>query len=236
MLTTLGLIVVAVLLLAILAFLACVLLTAWSVRRIARFVQGRADGFAFAWPPYDARRIPTHRAAAPAETETLRTALRREAAAGRPEELARRLRRFAPHWPAVATLNDVAIELGALQRNLVVARESGIPRAVTERLGREVQAATMALASRADRLAATAAFGVDSPLLQEGLDREDRELKRMIPAIREARAGHAELTLAGTDGADACRRAENQFRTLAAVTRELLDLTRPGSEAGFAPA
>jgi hypothetical protein len=136
----------------------------------------------------------------------------------------------------VATLNDVAIELGALQRNLAVARVSGIPQAVTERLGREVQAATMALAARADRLAATAAFGIDSPLLRDGLDREDRELRRMIPAIREARAGLAELTLAGADGADACRRAENQFRTLAAVTRELLDLARPGSGPEFAAA
>ncbi len=236
MLTALGLIAIALLVLVVLAFLAFVLVIALPVRMIARFFRRRADGLTLAWPPLGDRRNPAPRAAAPAETEALRTVLRREATAGRPESLARHLRRFAPNWPAVVTLSDVASELGALQRNLAVARESGIPRAVTERLGREVQAATMALAARADRLAATAAFGIDSPLLREGLDREDRELRRMVPAIREARAGLAELTLAGADGADACRRAENQFRTLAAVTRELLDLARPGSGPGFAPA
>jgi hypothetical protein len=237
MLTALGVIVVALIVLTILAFVAFALAIAVPVGLVARCVRRRrAAALPLVRPPFGVRRAPVARAAAPAEAEALRAALRREAAAGRPEALARQLRRFAPNWPAVATLADVATELGALQRNLAVARASGIPQAMTERLDREVRAATMALAARADRLAATAAFGIDSPLLREGLAREERELRRMVPAIREARAGLAELTLAGADGAEAYRRAEGQFRTLAAVTRELLDLAQPGWGAGFAPA
>ncbi len=236
MLIALGVIVV-LFVLAVLAFVAVIALAiAVGVGFVARLVRRRAADFPLVVPPFGARRATTPRVVAPAETEALRAALRREAAAGRPEALASRLRRFAPDWPAVATLADVAAELGALQRNLAVARASGIPQAVTERLDREVRAATLALAARADRLAATAAFGIDSPLLREGLAREERELRRMVPAIREARAGLAELTLAGADGADACRRAEGQFRTLAAVTRDLLDLARSDWEPGFAPA
>jgi hypothetical protein len=236
MLTALGVVVVVVFVLAVLAVVTVVLAIAVPVGLAARFVRRRAADLPLVRPQFGGRRATAPRAVAPAEAEAVRTALRREAAAGRPEALARQLRRFAPGWPAVATLADVAAELGALQRNLAVARASGIPQAVTERLDREVRAATMALAARADRLAATAAFGVDSPLLREGLEREDRDLRRMVPAIREARAGLAELTLAGADGAEACRRAEGQFRTLAAVTRELLDLARPGWGPEFASA
>ena len=231
MLTALGVIVVALFVLAVLAFVAFAL----AIGFVARFVRRRLDDLPLVRTPFGVRRAPTPRVAAPAEAEAVRAALRREAAAGRPEVLARRLRRFAPDWPAVATLADVAAELGALQRNLAVARASGIPQAMTVRLDREVRAATMALAARADRLAATAAFGIDSPLLREGLAREDRELRRMVPAIREARAGLAELTLAGVDGAEACRRAEGQFRMLAAVTRELARPRPPGLGARVRP-
>ncbi|HEY7033505.1 MAG TPA: hypothetical protein VH482_19365 [Thermomicrobiales bacterium] len=235
MVTALGVIVVALLVLVVLV-VAVVLAIAVPIGLAARFVRRRAIDLPLARPPFRVRCASVPRAAAPDEAEALRAALRREAAAGRPEALARRLRRFAPDWPAVTALADVAAELGALQRNLAVARASGIPQAVTERLDREVRAATLALAARADRLAATAAFGVDSPLLREGLAREERELRRMVPAIREARAGLAELTLAGADGAEACRRAEGQFRTLAEVTRDLLDLARTDWEREFAPA
>jgi hypothetical protein len=236
MLAALGVIVVVLVLLTVLAFVTVAMMIVVPVRLLARFVRRRAADLPLHRPPFAVQRASAPRAVAPAEAEALRATLRREAAAGRPEALARHVRRFAPDWPAVATLADVAAELGALQRNLAVARASGIPQPVTERLDRELKAATMAMAARADRLAATAAFGIDSPLLREGLAREDRELGRMVPAIREARAGLAELTLAGADGAEACRRAERQFRTLAAVTRELLDLARPGWEPGFAPA
>jgi hypothetical protein len=236
MLTALGIFVVVLVVLAVLAFVAVALAIAVPLGLVARFVRRHAVALPLDRPPFGVGRRGALRAAAPAEAEAVRAALRREAAAGRPEALARRLCRFAPNWPAVAALADVAAELGALQRNLAVARASGIPQAVTDRLDREVRAATLALAARADRLAATAAFGIDSPLLREGLAREERELGRMVPAIREARAGLAELALAGADGAEACRRAEGQFRTLAAVTRELLDLAQPDWEPGFAPA
>jgi hypothetical protein len=237
MLTALGLIVVVLFVLAILVCAAVVLAIVVPVRLVSRYVRRRsAVDLPLLRPRFGVRRPPAPRAAAPAETEALRASLRREAAAGRPEAIVRHLRRFAPDWPAVTTLDDVAAELGALQRNLAVARTSGVPRPVTERLDREVRAATLALAARADRLAATAAFGIDSPLLREGLGREERELRRMVPAIREARAGLAELTLAGADGTDACRHAESQFRTLAAVTRELLDLAQPGWGSEFSPA
>src|SRR5262249_21463403 len=187
MLTALGLIVVVVFVFAVLAFVAFVLAIAVPVRLAAGFVRRRrAADLPLVRPRFRVRRASVPRAAAPAEAEALRASLRREAAAGRPEALARHLRRFAPAWPVQPTLDDVAAELGALQRTLAVARASGIPQAVTERLDREVRAATLALAARADRLAATAAFGIDSPLLREGLAREERELRRMVPAIREA--------------------------------------------------
>jgi hypothetical protein len=237
MTTVLAVIAIAVILVVAMAIAVFMLAIVAPVGMIARAVRRRrATGLPVVQVPRMTRRASGPRAAAPSETEALRAALRRDATAGNPEALAGRLRRFAPDWPAVAALSDVADELGALQRNLAVAMASGTPRAMTDRLTQEVRAATAALAARADRLAATAAIGIDSSRLREGLAREELELRRMIPAIRESRAGLAELTLAGADGAEACRRAERQFRSLAAATRELLDLSHGGWGDRFASA
>jgi hypothetical protein len=58
------------------------------------------------------------------------------------------------------------------------------------------------------------------------LEREDQQLSQLRAAIREARTGLAELTLAGGWDPDALGRAERRFRALAAAARELQELDR----------
>ena len=65
-----------------------------------------------------------------------------------------------------------------------------------------------------------AADRAGSPLLRERLAREDEVLLRLLPAMREAQEGLADLMLAGSGG-DGLRRSEGRFWALAATAREL---------------
>jgi hypothetical protein len=164
--------------------------------------------------------------ARPAAGSRLGASLRRDAVAGREDVILRRLNRELPKWPVAATLIEVARELLELERNVATAREAGVPDAVTDRLAEEAQAAGEALWLRADRLAAVGAYRIETPSLLEALEREDQQLSQLRAAIREARTGLAELTLAGGWDPDALGRAERRFRALAAAARELQELDR----------
>ncbi len=163
---------------------------------------------------------------APRQGSRLAEALRRDAAAGRHDALLRRLDRELPDWPVASTLVEVTREVLELERNVATARAAGIPDAVTSRLTEEAAVATRALWARADRIAAAAAYRIDTPRLREELAREDEQLVRLRHAIREARAGLAELTLGGGEERDAFRRAERRFAALAATARELQELNQ----------
>lgn len=169
---------------------------------------------------------PTTESTSAAPGGRLAVALRRDAAAGRHEAVLRRLDRELPDWPVSATLVEVARELLELERNVETARAAGVPNAVTDRLTEEALAASEALWRRADRLAAVAAYRIESPSLQEALDREDEHLARLRASLREARAGLAELTLSEGRSEEAFRRAEGRFRALAATARDLQALDR----------
>ncbi len=158
-------------------------------------------------------------------------ALRRHEQAGQHDRLLQALDQTLPEWPVASTLIQVARELLELEHSVTLARAAGAPEAVTSRLTQEAQAVAEPLWRLADRIAAAAAQRVDSPRLQEELAREDQKLARLLPAIREARTGLAELTLADFGsadfgGRDAFRRAEGRFQALAATARELQDLDR----------
>lgn len=146
--------------------------------------------------------------------------------AGRNDELLRFLERTMPEWPVASSLIEVARELLALERRVASARDAGVLEPVTSRLTQEAERIAGPLWELADRVAAAAAIGVASPVLHEELTREDDKLLRLLSAIREARAGLAELTLSGTGERDELRRAEGRFRALAETSRELRDLGR----------
>lgn len=150
--------------------------------------------------------------------------LRAYQAAGQHRELLRFLDGAMPEWPVGASLTEVARELLELERGLAVARDRGVSEPVVDRLARETETLSGTLWDLADRVAATAAYAIDSPRLRQELAREDERLDRLLPAIREARAGLAELTLAGAGGRDQLRRAEGRFRALAETARALQDL------------
>lgn len=143
--------------------------------------------------------------------------------AGQDDELLRFLERTMPEWPVASSLIEVARELVALERQVGMARDTGVPEPVTTRLAQEAERIAGPLWDLADRVAA-AAFEVASPALREELAHEDEKLVRLLVAMRDARAGLAELSLAGTGGRNELRRAEGRFRALAETAREIRDL------------
>lgn len=190
------------------------------------------DVWESAFPPATASPRPMTAEVRPVEVGgRLGQALHRYEQAGRHDRLLQALDQTLPEWPVASTLVQVARELLELEHSVTLARAAGAPEAVTSRLTQEAQAVAEPLWRLADRIAAAAAQRVDSPRLQEELAREDQKLARLLPAIREARTGLAELTLtdfgsADVGGRDAFRRAEGRFRALAATARELQDLDR----------
>lgn len=160
---------------------------------------------------------------APPASRTIQTLLRYEQA-GRHDELIQYLDQTLPEWPVASTLVSVARELLELERGVAIARSAGAPEAVTSRLMAEAQAVAGPLWQLADRIHAASAYRVESPRLQQGLEREEQKLSQLLPAIRDARTGLAELTLSGFGERDEFRRAEGRFRALAATARELQEL------------
>ncbi len=141
--------------------------------------------------------------------------------AGKWGELLRLLDRSLPEWPVSSSLIEVARATERLDRDLAAVRGTPIAGVVTDRLAAQSRAVSDDLWSLADRLVVAQRLSrAPSP---EQLQREDAILLRLLPAIRDAQAGLAELALAGS-GADGLRRAEGRFLALAASARELQDL------------
>src|SRR5215207_2224411 len=139
-------------------------------------------------------------------------------AAGRWDELLRLLDQTLPEWTVSSSLIEVARAVSALERDIAATRGSAVSDVVTSRLTQQTQSVADGLWSLADRI--VVADRVNSPLLRERLAREDEVLLRLLPAMREAQTGLADLMLAGS-GADGLRRAEGRFLALAATAREL---------------
>lgn len=147
--------------------------------------------------------------------------LRADYHAGRHDQLLRFLERVMPEWPVGSSLIEVTRELVALGERVGMARAAGMPESVTSRLATEAERIAGPLWELAERVAAAESFGVSSPALRDELAGEDDKLVRLLGAMREARAGLGELTLAGAGGGDELRRAEGRFRALAETAREL---------------
>jgi hypothetical protein len=152
--------------------------------------------------------------------------LRRDATTGRRDVLLRRLDRELPEWPAASTLIEAVRDLFALETALDSARVAGLPAAITDQVAEEARDTSELLWLRAERLAAAGASGIDSSRLQEDMAREDEQLLELRASIRDARAGLAELTLAGDELPNALGRAQGRFRALAATARELREFDR----------
>ncbi len=142
-------------------------------------------------------------------------------AAGSWDELLRLLDRSLPEWTVSSSLIEVARAVSALEREIAAYRGSEVSEVVTSRLTQQTQTVAGGLWSLADRI--VIADRVGSRLLRDRLAREDEVLLRLLPAMQEARAGLADLVLAGSGG-DQLRRAEGRFRALAATAHELKEL------------
>lgn len=161
--------------------------------------------------------------AAPARDEPagLGQTLRALQASGRWDELLRLLDRSLPEWPVSSSLIEVARAVAALDRDLAAVQGTPVAGVVTDRLAAQSRAVADDLWSLADRL--VVAERLSRSPSREQLRREDEVLLRLLPAIREAQSGIAELALAGAGG-DSLRRAEGRFLALADSARELQDL------------
>ena len=145
---------------------------------------------------------------------------------GRHDELLHTLDRRLPPWPIGSVLIDAARELLELDRNLAAARHRGVPEPVTARLIGESRLAATSLWDLADRLAVTASFGISTEGIETRLQQEQERVQKLGVAIREARAGLAELTLAGAASRNNLDRAERRFRALARTAEELQAIER----------
>jgi hypothetical protein len=162
------------------------------------------------------------------ESDGLEQRLRSLHAAGRWDDLLRLLDQTLPEWTVSSSLIEVARAVSALERDLAATRDTVVSQVVTSRLTQQAQSVADGLWALADRI--VVADRVGSPLLQERLAREDEVLLRLLPAMREAQTGLADLMLAGSGG-DSLRRAEGHFRALAATAHELKEL-EPGPTPG----
>ena len=160
----------------------------------------------------------TASAAVPLEPDSFEQRLRTLHSAGRWDELLRLLDQTLPEWPVASSLIEVARSVYALERDIAATRGNAVSEVVISRLTQQAQTVTDGLWALADRI--VVADRVSSPLLRERLAREDEVLLRLLPAMREAQTGLADLMLAGSGG-EGLRRAEGRFLALAATAREL---------------
>ena len=151
-------------------------------------------------------------------SDGLEQRLRSLHAAGRWDELLRLLDQSLPEWTVSSSLIEVARAVSALERDITATRGDAISDVVTSRLTQQSQTVAEDLWALADRIVVADRIG--SPLLRDQLAREDDVLLRLLPAMREAQAGLADLMLVGSGG-DSLRRAEGRFRALTATAREL---------------
>lgn len=147
--------------------------------------------------------------------------LRADDASGRRRKVLSRLDEVLPEVPASATLIEIARELMELERSVAVAKEVGVPDAVTIRLLDEANAAKDALWQRAERLVAATKIRLGTEAMQSALDREDAPLLTLHSAIRESRSALAELTLSGATETSAYSHAESRFKALADTARAI---------------
>jgi hypothetical protein len=152
------------------------------------------------------------------ESDGLEQRLRTLHADGRWDELLRLLDQTLPEWTVSSSVIEVARAVSALERDIAATRGNAASDVVTSRLTQQTQSVADGLWALADRI--VVADRVNSPLLRERLAREDEVLLRLLPAMREAQAGLADLLLADSGG-DGLRRAEGRFLALAATAREL---------------
>jgi hypothetical protein len=170
---------------------------------------------------------PSAPAAVRQEPDGFEQTLSRLHAAGRWDELLRLLDHTLPEWTVSSSLIEVARAVSELEREIAAHRGSEVSEVVSSRLSEQAQTVADGLWSLADRIVAADRTG--SRLLRDRLAREDEVLLRLLPAMREARAGLAELVLAGSGSQ--LRRAEGRFRALAVTARELEEF-EPGPTPG----
>jgi hypothetical protein len=138
--------------------------------------------------------------------------------AGKANELEVLLRAVLPHWHVSGVVIKTSQELLALQAAAVIARDVGVPRSITNVIGREVEQVAAVVGQSCDRLAGVARQNISSHRLEEGLREEERKLETLATAIHRTRESLAELTLAGQDSSE-LRVAEDMVTWLGQVAQ-----------------
>ncbi len=137
--------------------------------------------------------------------------------------LERTLRRVLPKWPVSAKLVAAAGELADLRAGLNAAAGAGVTRGILLPIEEETEIATAAIWRIADRVSAAAAHNVSYQLLAPGLEPEIEQLTNLVLAVRQAREGLAQLTLAHEESRELVV-AERHFRALGEATTAVLRL------------
>ncbi|NJP04911.1 MAG: hypothetical protein HC837_04390 [Chloroflexaceae bacterium] len=119
-----------------------------------------------------------------------------------PAQVVACLQEDLPSWPVRAQLILAFEELIQLETSAQVALAAGAPQAFATSFTDVSQHALENLLQTADRLWAVAVQRVDYAVLQQGLEREDERLQRLVGAIRRAREELALITLADAHAAD----------------------------------
>lgn len=145
-----------------------------------------------------------------------------------------RLDGVLPALPVSDAVIDASTELLRLQRDIELAGSVGVPAGIAERLLEEAGLATDALQRRTERLIAVAAMtsasgnpadaDANPDALRDDLETETSRPAHLADAIRQARDGLAELTLAEEVGRDDLARASRRFRALADAARDAREL------------
>jgi signal transduction histidine kinase len=129
------------------------------------------------------------------------------------------LRAVLPHWHVSGVVIKTSQELLELQAAAILSRDVGVPRSITNVIGREVEQVATIVGQSCDRLAAVAQQNISSCRLEEGLQEEERKLETLAKAIHRARESLAELTLAGRN-TEELRVAEDMLTWLGQVTQQ----------------
>lgn len=151
-------------------------------------------------------------------------ALLRHLRAGRRQEATALLSRVITRKPydrLRAQLQWAVGEWFALREGADIAGEAGTPPVLVERVRRDLEQAGEALGHMTDSAAAASAQGVDTPAMEEAVDREAARLYRLSSAILAAREGLAQVTLAGTDNEEQLAQAASRLEALAEAARDL---------------
>ncbi|MGI6206579.1 MAG: hypothetical protein ACOYEW_00085 [Anaerolineae bacterium] len=112
-------------------------------------------------------------------------------------------------------------ELAALREGAGIARASGAPSTLVDRVHDDLREAGLALARTAASAAAASAQGVRTPAMEEAVEREVEKLGRFSGAVLAAREGLAQVTLSAGQSESDLAQVAARLQAVAEAAGEL---------------